>query len=386
MERVSNKTIRLDRLLSQATELSRKQAGMEIRKKRVTLGGEVVRDPALRVAVDADVRWRDQPVVLPGRLYLVMNKPAGLVCARRDAVHSTVLDLLPPELARRVHIVGRLDRETTGLLLLTDDGEWSHRITSPRQGCAKQYLANLAEPLAADAEQRFAEGLRLRNEDRPTRPAQLQRLDEQTVRVILHEGRYHQVRRMFAALGNRVVRLHREAVGGLRLDPCLAPGQWRELSAGEKTMLACPPAAEGPRRFIRHPSAVPLSCQTTVGGQPSRERLRNIGHAGLCFESSRKLSPGARVHLTIPVLDQSFEVDAEVSWCRGLPSGQGYEVGVSFRDTDTGFTVRMVEQLCHIEAYRERVLREEGRALSSEAAAEEWIARYATDFPDGMDD
>ncbi len=188
---------------------------------------------------------------------------------------------------------------------------------------------------------------------------------------------------MFAALGNRVLSLHREAVGGLRLDPGLGPGQWRELSAGEKTMLACPPAAEGPRRFIRHPSGVPLRCTVHPGEAPSRERLRNIGYAGLCFESERPMQPGQSVRLSIPLPEREFEVDARVTWCRGLQSGSGYEIGVSFQDADTGFTVRMVEQLCHIEAYREQVQREEGRELSSEEAAGEWISRYAGAFPGG---
>ncbi len=226
--------VRLDRLLSQATDLSRKQAGVEIRKKRVTLDGEVVRDPSMQISPDAQVRWRDEPVTLPGDVYLMMHKPAGLVCARRDALHATVLDLLPPELTRQVHIVGRLDRETTGLLLLTSDGEWSHRITSPRHGCGKVYRAELAEPLSQDAEERFAQGLLLRNERAPTRPAELQRIGDKTARVTLHEGRYHQVRRMFAALGNRIEALHREALGDLSLDPALTPGQWRALTREER--------------------------------------------------------------------------------------------------------------------------------------------------------
>jgi len=136
-----------------------------------------------------------------------------------------------------VHIVGRLDRDTTGLLLLTDDGEWSHRITSPRHGCAKSYLAELADPLPPDAARRFEEGLMLRGEKSRTRPARLQRLAERKVRVTLHEGRYHQVRRMFAALGNRVLSLHRESVGALGLDPALAPGAWRPLSETEARLL-----------------------------------------------------------------------------------------------------------------------------------------------------
>ncbi len=228
---------RLDRLLAHATGLSRKQAGIEIRKQRVRVGEEIVRDPGRRVAAGADIYWREQLLEKPGKVYLMLHKPAGLVCARRDDRYATVLELLPDRLARRVHIVGRLDKETTGLLLLSDDGAWSHRITSPRHACPKRYLATLAEPLSEAAEERFAGGMSLRNEERPTRPAGLERVGERQARVTLQEGRYHQVRRMFAALGNHVEALHREAVGGLFLDPGLAPGEWRELTESERSGL-----------------------------------------------------------------------------------------------------------------------------------------------------
>jgi len=228
---------RLDRLLAHATGLSRKQAGIEIRKRRVRVGDELIRDPGQRVGVGSDVYWREQLLEKPGKVYLMLNKPAGLICARRDDRHATVLDILPESLARRVHIVGRLDKDTTGLLLLSDDGAWSHRITSPRHACRKRYLATLAEPLIEVAEERFAEGMALRNEDKPTLPAALERVGERAARVTLQEGRYHQVRRMFAALGNHVEALHREAVGGVILDPGLAPGEWRELTQSERLAL-----------------------------------------------------------------------------------------------------------------------------------------------------
>ena len=233
----SRSRVRLDHLLSQATDLSRKQAKIEIRKKRVSLDGEIVRDPAMLVASDTRIEWGGEMLGLPGPLYLMMHKPAGLVCARHDDEQATVMDLLPEDVAERVHIVGRLDKDTTGLLLFSDDGDWSHRVTSPRKGAAKVYQAELAEPLVDDAEQRFADGMDLRNEQKPTLPAQLERVPPCSARVVLHEGRYHQVRRMFAALGNRVTALHRQRVGGLELDPALAPGQWRELSEDERASV-----------------------------------------------------------------------------------------------------------------------------------------------------
>jgi len=240
MNAKSNSRVRLDHLLSRATDLSRKQAKIEIRKQRVTLQGEIVRDPSLLVDSDASIAWQGELIGLPATLYLMMHKPAGLVCARSDPLQATVLDLLPQDVAERVHIVGRLDKDTTGLLLLTDDGAWSHRISSPRRGCGKVYIADLAEDLAADAERRFAEGMQLRNEEKPTRPAQLERLAPRRARVVLHEGRYHQVRRMFAALGNRVIALRRVAIGGLDLDARLLAGQWRELGDEEIATVFSP--------------------------------------------------------------------------------------------------------------------------------------------------
>lgn len=226
--------MRLDRFVSRATGCSRRKARERIRAGRVDVDGAAVRDAGLAVGVDARVTCDDEALSLPGPVYLMLHKPCGLLSATRDAHQATVLSLLPDALAVRVHLVGRLDKETSGLLLLTDDGAWSHRITAPRQHCAKVYVAELAEPLIDAAERRLADGLVLRNDATPTLPARLQRLDDRRVRLSIDEGRYHQVRRMFAALGNHVVALHRERIGGLALDDRLAPGEWRALSQDER--------------------------------------------------------------------------------------------------------------------------------------------------------
>jgi 16S rRNA pseudouridine516 synthase len=229
--------VRLDRFVSQAAGVSRSQARALIQRGRVSVDGDRVRDPALKVGDGSLVAHRGEPLRLPGPTYLMLHKPVGLLSATRDAGQATVLSLLPADLAARVHLVGRLDKDTSGLLLLSDDGAWSHRIVSPRHHCPKVYLATLADPLAADAEARLKQGIRLRGEDSPTRPAELQRLDERRVRVTVTEGRYHLVRRLFAALGNRVLQLHRERIGGLVLDSTLAPGQWRVLTPEERVAV-----------------------------------------------------------------------------------------------------------------------------------------------------
>lgn len=226
--------MRLDRFLSQAAGISRSQARALIRQGRIAVDGARVRDPGQPLAPSSKVTLDEGDLALPGPAYLMMHKPTGLLSASRDGQQPTVMGLLPPQLIRRVHLVGRLDKETSGLLLLTDDGAWSHRVASPRHHRVKTYRAMLAEPLVADAETRLAEGLVLRNEARPTAPASLTRLGPCEVAIGVTEGRYHLVRRMFAALGNRVTALHRERIGALALDPLLAPGEWRYLDPDER--------------------------------------------------------------------------------------------------------------------------------------------------------
>ncbi len=226
--------MRLDRFLSQATGQSRSQVRTLIRRGRASIDGVKVRSAASQVVEDQQVTLNGRALALPQGLYLMLHKPCGLISATQDGQQETVMSLLPPAIAARVHLVGRLDRETSGLLLVTDDGDWSHRITSPRHQCSKTYLATLAEPLIDEAGIRLSQGMLLRNETAPTRPARLERLSDRQVRITVTEGRYHLVRRLFAALGNRVVTLHRERVGELLLDSALSPGAWRELSESER--------------------------------------------------------------------------------------------------------------------------------------------------------
>ncbi len=185
--------------------------------------------------VHAQVRVDGQPLDPPTGLVLMLHKPVGVTCSHADA-GRIVYSLLPPRYLRRrpaLSSVGRLDRETSGLLLLTDDGGWLHRVIALRAHVAKVYEATLAQDLRGDEATLFAAGtLMLRSETRPLAPARLDVLAPRRVRLTLREGRYHQVRRMFAATGNRVVSLHRAAIGGLTLDG-LEPGAWRPLDASD---------------------------------------------------------------------------------------------------------------------------------------------------------
>lgn len=230
--------MRLDRFLVQAGGMSRSVAQKAIRRGRVEVDGAPCRDPAFKLPADGEVSLDGRRLQLGGPRYLMLHKPAGYVCATRDALHPTVLELLPPQERDGLHIAGRLDRDTSGLVLLTDDGDWSHRVTSPRHRCAKRYRVELAEALSAEDERCLCEGLRLRGEAKPTRPAQVQRLGDRRLWLTIEEGRYHQVKRMFGALGNRVVALHRDRIGALELDESeLAPGEFRALTGAEVAAL-----------------------------------------------------------------------------------------------------------------------------------------------------
>ncbi len=225
--------MRLDKFIAQATELSRTDAKKAMKAKRISVNGECVSDPALHINSSDDVCLDDQPLGQIGPRYFMLHKPAGYVCATHDSEHPTVLDLIDEPRKEDLQIAGRLDIDTTGLVLLTDDGQWNHKVTSPKRNCLKTYYACLADALIDNAEEQLAEGVMLDGETKPTKPAVLERLFSNEVRLTISEGKYHQVKRMFAALGNRVLELHRESVGHIVLDADLNAGEYRRLTATE---------------------------------------------------------------------------------------------------------------------------------------------------------
>lgn len=217
---------------------SRHEVQWMFREGRITdAAGEVLYadDPARH----DDVRVDGEPLDPAPGLVLMLHKPVGHTCSTRDA-GRLVYDLLPPRFRRRdpvLSTVGRLDRDTSGLLLLTDDGQLLHRIISPKSNLSKTYEATLDRPLRGDEAALFASGsLMLEAETTPLKPARLEAIDGTHARLSITEGRYHQVRRMFAAVGNHVQALHRSRIGGLELGG-LEPGQWRPLDAGDLARL-----------------------------------------------------------------------------------------------------------------------------------------------------
>jgi len=215
---------------------TRKEASALLRRRRVTVDGAVVTKAATHVDPERQtVRVGDAVIAYTARRVLMMNKPPGVVSATRDAVETTVLDLVPPDLRRDLVPIGRLDKDTTGLLLLTDDGDLVHALTHPKRGVEKVYEADFEGELEG-APERFAEGVLLSDGTR-CRPAGLVLLGAGRARVTVHEGRYHQVKRMIAACGGHVTALRRVAIGPLALDPGLAEGSVRLLTDDELALL-----------------------------------------------------------------------------------------------------------------------------------------------------
>jgi 16S rRNA pseudouridine516 synthase len=239
-----DRSLRLDRLLANLGYGSRREIHGLVRAGRITLDGGEVEEADRRIALSADLPSRmrvdGEPLdPLPG-LALMLHKPLGVTCSHKEA-GPLVYNLLPDRWRRRdpaLSTVGRLDKESSGLLLVTDDGALLHRIISPRSHVTKRYRVTLDRPLRGDEGEIFASGaMMLEGEDKPLMPATLEVLSPTLAQITVAEGRYHQVRRMFAALGNHVTALHRDRIGRLSLPEDLAPGEYRPLTAAEVALV-----------------------------------------------------------------------------------------------------------------------------------------------------
>ncbi|QTN19607.1 pseudouridine synthase [Brevundimonas sp. AJA228-03] len=234
------KTSRVDKLLGSLGYGSRSEIARLGKVGGIVLDGADLTDVSRRISVTPDLPDRMQvdgrPLDPPAGLVLILNKPLGMTCSHKED-GDLVYDVLPDRWRRRdpaISTIGRLDKQTSGLLLLTDDGDLLHRVISPKRHVAKVYRATLARPLDGTEGDVFAAGgLVLEGEDKPLAPAVLEVLSPTEARLTVTEGRYHMVRRMFAAVGNHVEALHRERVGGLALPDDLAPGAWRLAREGE---------------------------------------------------------------------------------------------------------------------------------------------------------
>ena len=230
--------MRLDKFSSKATELSRKDCKKILHAGEVTVNGEVVKDSSLHIdEVDDDIEWAGEPLsVAMGNRYLLLYKPEGFECTLKPKEWPIVTDLIDVPQLGSLRIAGRLDVDTTGALLLSDDGGFLHRVTSPKHHVAKVYELTLADPMT-EAQQAFAikelaKGIMLEDEYDKTKPAELSFSDATHAKLVLTEGKYHQVKRMMGYFGNKVIELHRASIGNITLAG-LEKGESRFLTAEE---------------------------------------------------------------------------------------------------------------------------------------------------------
>ncbi len=227
------KVQRLDKLLAARGFGSRKEVGLMVRKGQVQVQGVTVKQPDHKISSDMEVVVGGRTVTCTEHLYLMLNKPEGVVSASRDKDAQTVIDLVPKQLWREgLFPAGRLDKDTTGFVLITDDGQFAHSILSPKRHVSKTYIATLDTPPTQQMVKAFEQGIALKNGE-DCLPAKMMPLDDCRAQVVLWQGMYHQIKRMFASQGATVTALRRIAIGGLMLDEGLPPGECRELTLDE---------------------------------------------------------------------------------------------------------------------------------------------------------
>lgn len=231
--------MRLDKFVSEQAGVSRSDAKAMIKKGQIQVNGICAKSADVKIDPEKDI------IVIDGKeisyrqfMYIMLNKPDGVICATRDGLSETVLELLPPEFRRKgIFPAGRLDKDTEGFVFITDDGALAHRMLSPKNHIEKEYVVTLEKPAQQEYIEIFASGMTIDGGEK-CMPARLMLTDNPLiVRLVLHEGKYHQVKRMMEAAGNRVTHLKRVRMGGITLDPKLSSGESREITAEELSHL-----------------------------------------------------------------------------------------------------------------------------------------------------
>lgn len=223
--------MRLDKFVCKSTALNKQQALQAIENNQLLVNEQVITEPAFQVHENNTISLKGEVLTARPFRYLLMHKPANTICSNVDEIYPSALNLLNVDYASELHIAGRLDADTTGLILITDDGRWTFNITLPNNDCKKVYRVGLSRDIKDDVASRFKQGIQLQGEAKLTLPASLEIISAKEVMLTLTEGKFHQVKRMFAAVGNRVVSLHREQIGEVKLD--VDQGQWRYLTSQE---------------------------------------------------------------------------------------------------------------------------------------------------------
>ena len=229
--------MRLDRFICKSTDLTKTEALQVIHAGEVMVNDEVVITEATQVHENNKICLNNQVLKARPFRYLLMHKPPNTICSNIDEAYPSLFNLIDIENASELHIAGRLDADTSGLVLISDDGRWTFDIISPSKNCKKIYRVGLSQPISENVVHDFKKGIQLQGEAKLTLPAELSIISPTEVLLSLTEGKFHQVKRMFRAVGNRVIKLHREQIGAISLDVDL--GQWRHLTIDEVNSFTC---------------------------------------------------------------------------------------------------------------------------------------------------
>lgn len=235
---MASKSDRLDRFISKNTGTNRKFVRVLLAQSKITVDGEIAKDTQRLITPFNEVTLDGVLLQKRTAVYLILNKPQGIISATKDPVHPTVLDLIDPGLHESLHIVGRLDRNSSGLMLLTNDGSWSSFITQPDNKVIKRYIVQVEKDICEACIKAFFEGIYFPYEDITTLPASINLLSPRKAIIELKEGKYHQIKRMFGRFRNPVLSIHRAAIGNLELPTQLEPGTYRHLTKTELALLS----------------------------------------------------------------------------------------------------------------------------------------------------
>ena len=233
---MQSKRSRLDQFFAKRLQISKKAVRVLLLENRVEVDGQICKEVDKQINEFSQIKFEGKWLQNHTRQYFMLNKPDGVVSATKDDIHPTALSLLGDVNLELMHIAGRLDLHSTGLLLITNDSCWSEALMAPDTKVDKQYLVTLANPIDESYISAFADGMYFGYEDIVTKPAKLEVVSTYQARVTLQEGKYHQVKRMFGRFRNPVIALHRESIGAITLDNDLAPGEYRRLSGCELRM------------------------------------------------------------------------------------------------------------------------------------------------------
>ena len=230
--------MRLDKFFSNTATLSRSECAKAARAGLITIDGAVIKDPSFSVDPEKNViAYKGERVIYKEFIYIMLNKPEGYVCSNDEPDGSIVFDLIDQRLLKLdLFVCGRLDKDTTGLVIITNDGVSAHNALSPKRHVSKEYEFSLADPVTAEDIEKLKKGVTLAD-GTETLPCKINMTGEKEGTIILHEGKYHQIKRMFASVGNKIVRLKRTKFGGIGIDPSLLPGRWRYLTPEEERIF-----------------------------------------------------------------------------------------------------------------------------------------------------